>query len=129
VTAPATEVIETPIPRERGWVKVALATIAFLVIPITPLLRVLLPLERTALLIAPALAAMTIAGWLAGGRAALAVMWVAVATWSVVQLSGAGLFALLQGGWTLLVAATFAVLLIARRDPALPFFPRALGSR
>ena len=120
--------IETPVPRERGWGKVAFATLAFLILPLTPLLRVLLPVERTALLIAPMLALMTVAGWIAGGRAALAVVWVAVATWSVVQLTGAGLFALLQGGWTLLVAASFAAIVLARRDPSKAFFPRALAA-
>jgi hypothetical protein len=127
VSTSANEPVETPpVPRERGWGKVAFATLAFLVLPLTPLLRVLLPVERTALLIAPALAAMTIAGWIAGGRVALAVVWVGVATWSVVQLTGAGLFALLQGGWALLVAASFAGIVLAKRDASKPFFPQAL---
>jgi hypothetical protein len=128
VAANAAEPTEAPVPRERGWGKVTLATLAFLVLPVTPLLRVLLPVERTALLIAPALAGLTIAGWLSGGRPALAILWVGVAAWSVTQLAGAGLFALLQGGWTLLVAASFGAILAARRDPSKPFFPRALAA-
>ncbi|MEA3246450.1 MAG: hypothetical protein U9Q74_09870, partial [Gemmatimonadota bacterium] len=75
MTAGAVEQAETPAPRERGWGKVVLATLAFLIIPVTPLLRVVLPVEQTALLLAPALAALAVAGWLAGGRAALAVLW------------------------------------------------------
>jgi hypothetical protein len=125
-TTGVVEPAEPEVPRERGWGKVVLATVAFLVLPLTPLLRVLVPVERTALLVAPALAGLTVAGWIAGGRPALAILWVGVAAWSVTQLAGAGLFALLQGGWTLLVAAAFGGLLVARRDPSKPFFPRAL---
>jgi hypothetical protein len=124
----AVEQAETPVPRERGWGKVTFATLAFLVLPLTPLLRVLLPVERTALLIAPSLAALTIVGWLAGGRATLALVWVGVAAWSVTQLAGAGLFALLQGGWALMVAASFGAIIAARRDPSKPFFPRAMAA-
>jgi hypothetical protein len=126
VATSVAEQAEVPIPRERGWAKLVVGAIAFLVLPLTPLLRVLLPVERTALLIAPVLAALTVAGWLGGGRAGLAVIWVGVATWSVAQLSGAGLFALLQGGWTLLVAAAFGAMIAIRRDPSVPFFSRAI---
>jgi hypothetical protein len=126
VATSVAEQAEAPIPRERGWGKLVLGSLAFLLLPLTPLLRVLLPVERTALLIAPVLAALTVAGWLGGGRAGLAVIWVGVATWSVAQLSGAGLFALLQGGWTLLVAAAFGAAVAIRRDPSVPFFSRAI---
>jgi hypothetical protein len=126
VTTGALEQAETTVPRGRGWGKVVFATLAFLVIPVTPLLRVVLPIEQTALLLAPALAALAVAGWLAGGRAALAVVWTALAAWSVVQLSGGGLFSLLQGGWALLVAAVFGGLVVLRRDPEEPLLPRAL---
>lgn len=121
------EPIEPTVLRERGWGRVTVAIIAFLVIPMTPLLRVLLPTEQTALLLAPAIAASAIVGWLAGGRAALAAIWTVVAAWSVMQFSGgSGLFPLLQGGWALLVAATFGGLALIRRDATEPFLPRAL---
>ena len=116
-----------PASRERGWGRVTAATIGFLLIPITPLLRVLLPTEHTALLLAPALAGCAIVGWLAGGRVWLAVVWTVVAAWSVTRLSGnAGLFSMLQGGWALLVAASFGALALIRRDVTEPFLPRAL---
>ena len=121
------EAVNLPAPRERGWGRVTLATIAFLVIPMTPLLRVLLPTEQTALLLAPALAACAIVGWLLGGRAMLAAIWTLVAAWSVARLSGGtGLFPLLQGGWALLVAASFGVLAMVRRNAVEAFLPRAL---
>ena len=116
-----------PAPRERGWGRVTFATIAFLVIPITPLLRVLLPVDQTALLLTPALAACTVVGWLAGGRLALAAVWTTLATWVIWRLgNGSGLFPLLQGGWALLVAAIFGAMAVVRREPSAPFLPRAL---
>lgn len=124
--ATVTEPAEVPTPRERGWGRIVFATICFLVIPVTPLLRVLLPTEQTALLLAPALAACAVVGWLAGGRAALAAVWTLVAAWSVTQMSDGGLFAVLQAGWALLVAASFGTLAAIRRDTAAPFLPRAL---
>lgn len=126
MSAAAVEPVEIPVLREQGWGRVVLATVSLLVIPLTPLFRVLLPVEQTALLVAPALAALAVAGWLAGGRPALAIVWVVVATWSVVQLAGGGLFSLLQGGWALLVAACFGALAVARRDVSAPFLPRAI---
>ena len=124
------ETVDAPAPRERGWGRVTFATLCFLVIPITPLLRVLLPMEQTALLLAPAMAACAVVGWLAGGRAALAAVWTLVAAWSVARLSGGSsgerIFPLLQGGWALLVAASFGVLLAVRRDVTAPFLPRGL---
>jgi hypothetical protein len=126
VTDAAAPTTEPTIPRERGWGLVVVATVALLVFPATPLLRVLLPVEQTALLLAPALAALAIVGWIGGGRAALAIVWTVLAAWSVAQLSGAGLFSALQAGWALLVAAAFGVLALVRKDPAVPFLPRAL---
>ena len=126
MSAAVVEPGEIPVLREQGWARVVLATACLLLIPLTPLFRVLLPVEQTALLLAPALAALAVAGWLSGGRAALAIVWVAIATWSVVQLSGGGLFSLLQGGFALLVAASFGALVVARRNSSSPFLPRAI---
>lgn len=122
----ATEPVVAPPARERGWGRVAFATLALLIVPLTPLVRVLLPVEQTALLLAPALGALAVAGWLAGGRPALAIVWVAIAAWSVSRLSGAGMFAVLQGGWALLVAASFGVLAVLARWSDRPFLTRAL---
>jgi hypothetical protein len=122
----AAEPVVAPIPRERGWAKVAIATAAFVLVPMSPLVRVVVPVEQTVLLLAPALAALAVAGWLAGGRPALAITWTLLAAWSVWQMAGTGLFSLLQGGWALLAAGAFGVLAAWRRDTAAPFLPRAL---
>ncbi|MBM4194712.1 MAG: hypothetical protein FJ202_10090 [Gemmatimonadetes bacterium] len=119
-------ITEVPAPREQGWARVLFGVALFLILPVTPLLRVVLPIEQTALLLGPAIAACAVVGWIGGGRTSLAVVWTAVAAWSVWQLSGGGLFALLQGGWALLVAATFGVVLLAARDRTAEFLPSAL---
>jgi hypothetical protein len=43
--------------RERGWWRIVIAVALFLFVPMTPLLRIMLPVEQTILLLAPALAA------------------------------------------------------------------------
>ncbi|MDA1081246.1 MAG: DUF2232 domain-containing protein [Gemmatimonadetes bacterium] len=128
MSATTAEPIEITVLREQGWGRVVFAAICFLLVPLTPLFRVLLPTEQTALLMAPALAGLAVAGWISGGRAALAIVWVAVATWSVVQLSGGGLFSLMQGGWAVLVTASFGAVVVVRRNAAAHFLPRALAA-
>ncbi len=101
----------TPAPSERGWGKLLLALVAFLVIPPSTPLRALLPVEDTLVLVAPALAACCLVGWWAGGRLLLAVAWVAVA---VVR------------GWSLLLAGSFG--LVCLFGTGRPFFSRALSA-
>ena len=80
--------------RERGWWRVVLATLLFLFVPLTPVIRIVLPVDHTILLLAPALAACAIAGWWVGGRLPLALLCVAFAGGVLWQLTaGAGPFA------------------------------------
>ncbi|MBX9927455.1 MAG: YybS family protein [Gemmatimonadaceae bacterium] len=104
MTAP----VEVPIARERGWGRVMVALVAFLVLPVTPLLRVLLPVDQTLLLLAPALAACAIAGWFVGGRPVLALLWTGLAAWALWLPGGGNAFAWLVRGIAVLVAALFA---------------------
>src|SRR3954467_15100895 len=114
-------------PSERGWGKLLLALVAFLIIPSYTPLRALLPVEDTLVLVAPALAACCLVGWWAGGRLLLAVAWVAVAAWILVQPSApAGAFFNLVRGWSLLLAGSFG--LVCLFGTGRPFFPRALGA-
>jgi predicted membrane protein DUF2232 len=114
----------SPAPSERGWGKLLLALVAFLVIPPYTPLRALLPVEDTLVLVAPALAACCLVGWWAGGRLLLAVVWVAVAGWILVQPASAGPFFNLVRGWSLLLAGSFG--LVCLFGTGRPFFPRAL---
>ena len=117
-------------PRERGWWRVLLATLLVLFLPVTPMLRILLPVDDTLLLVAPALAACALVGWWAGGRLPLAVVWTALTAWVLWQLTaGEGTVAFLACGWAVMLAASFGALSIAdRREPRRPFLPRALAA-
>ena len=53
--------------RERGWGRVTLVLVLFLMVPITPL-RLLWPVENMLLLLVPAFAVCTVVGWMRGGR-------------------------------------------------------------
>lgn len=128
MTDAATPVVTAPAPRERGWLKIALAAAALVLLPLTPLVRVLLPVEQTILLLAPALAALAVAGWLSGGRERLPLTWTLVAAWVVWQMTDRTLFSLLQGGWALLVAGAFGAFVVLRRRAGVRFLPCALGA-
>ena len=113
-------------PSERGWGKLLLALAAFLFLPLMPPFRALLPVEETLVLLLPALAASCVVGWWAGGRFALAVIWVGLAGWALAQPAVPGSFYNLVRGWSLLLAGAFGLvcLLGAQR----PFFARALAT-
>jgi hypothetical protein len=118
----------TPAPSERGWGKLLLALVAFLVIPQYSPLRALLPVEDTLLLLAPALAACCLVGWWAGGRLLLAVVWVGLAAFVLLQPAPApaNAFFNLVRGWSLLLAGSFGMVCLF--GTGRPFFSRALGA-
>lgn len=100
---------------------------AFVLVPLVPLVRVVVPVEQSLLLIVPALAACALIGWWAGGRFFLALSWTALAVWMLVtRLPGTTSFLALSRGWALLLAASFGVVSIM--SPRRPFFPRALSA-
>lgn len=111
-------------PREQGWWGPLLATLALLIFPAAPPFALLLPVDQTILLLAPALGLMAIAGWRSGGRFALAATWSAFAVY-VVWVSGDPTpFALLARGWGVILAACFAGTLLLGGE--VRFLPRAL---
>ena len=120
----------TPVPAapaERGWRKLLLALVAFAIVPSIPQLRAFLPIDETIFLLVPALAACFLVGWWAGGRASLAIVWVALAAWMMWERpSVSGPFHNLERGWSLLLAGSFglACLFGVRR----PLFSRALAA-
>jgi len=114
-----------PAATERGWGKLLIAIVAFLFLPTIPQLRALLPIEQTMVLFAPAVAACALVGWWAGGRAFLAIAWVAIAVVLTAPPGASpGAFTNLERGWSLLLAGSFGLvcLLGTRR----PLFTRAL---
>jgi hypothetical protein len=116
-----------PAPREQGWKRIILALLAFVLLPLVPLLRVAIPIEQSLILIVPALAACALVGWWAGGRFSLALVWTALAVWLIVTpMPGAPAFVAMVKGWSLLLVASFGVASIM--SPRQPFFPRALSA-
>jgi hypothetical protein len=121
-----------PAPTEHGWGKLLIALAAFLLIPgappmqaLFPYLRPLLPIEQTAILFVPAVAACALVGWWAGGRAFLAVAWVAIAVLMTARApTPMDAFYNLARGWSLLLAGSFG--LVCLFDPRRPLFSRAL---
>jgi hypothetical protein len=116
--------------RERGWWRVGLATLLFLVAPAVPMLRIILPVDQVLVLVAPALAACAVAGWWAGGRLPLALAWIAIAAWVLVMFtSSTGSFGYLVCGWSVLLAAAFAALMIfTRREESRPLSAQAFAA-
>jgi hypothetical protein len=124
VPAPAAPPPANP-PGERGWGRLLLALAAFLLLPVLPHFRALMPIDQTLLLIVPALAACALVGWWAGGRTLLALVWIGVAALVATQTARTSdAFYNLARGWSLVLAGSFGLVCLfgARR----PFFPRAL---
>jgi hypothetical protein len=115
-----------PAPRERGWARLAFVLAAFLLVPLVPALRVLLPVEHTLTLLVPSVAVCFLLGWWAGGRLSLALVWVAFAAWVIAQPAPDtdGSYYDLARAWSLLLAGAFGVTCILGKQG--PFFRRAL---
>lgn len=120
-----TEAVEAAIVRERGWWRITLGLVAFLVLPATPLLRIVLPIEQTILLVVPALAVCAVVGWRAGGRWPLALAWAGIGLWVLwPPASTAGSFPVLARGWGALLAGAFGGMVLLQRERT--FLPRAM---
>jgi hypothetical protein len=127
--AAAKAAAEGEVVRERGWGRVVVVLLLFLIVPITPL-RLLLPVEQLLLLLLPALAVCAVVGWWLGGRLALMLLWVGLAAWVLFREgNGAPTAVALTIGWSLLLATAFGVSAVAQsREAPRPFLPRALGA-
>lgn len=115
-------------PERQPWRRLFLAVAAFVLLPLLPQVRVLLPIEQTMLLVIPAIAACALAGWRNGERMVFAVVWTVVALWMLAQSAGApgSSYDLMARGWALLLAACFG--LSAVLATGVSFFSRALAS-
>jgi len=115
-------------PRERGWRRLIIALLAFLLLPVIPPLRLALPVTTTMLLLVPSLAACTLVGWWAGGRFVLAVVWSLLAAWMLRQPTALAspAFDQLVRGWALVLAASFGLVNVLGSRGS--FFGRALSA-
>ena len=107
-------------PTERGWAKYLLALAALVFLPMIPQVRAMLPIEQTMLLFVPAVAACALVGWWAGGRAFLAIAWVAIAVLVVATpAEPPNAFYNLARGWSLLLAGSFGLVCLVGSRGAL----------
>jgi hypothetical protein len=112
-------------PREQGWRGPLLALLLVMLLPAVPPFQLALPVDRVFVLLAPALAACAVVGWRRGGRLPLAVAWTVIGGWVVwTSVAAGGAFALLVGGWSVLLAASAAGVLLSGWGDR--FLPRAL---
>ncbi len=110
----------------RGWGLVVLALIGIVLIPQVAAIAV--PVTRSMLLVLPALGALMLAGWVAGGSVVLALAWGIVAALAVAWPPPDGGFEIVERGWAVLVASAFGltVLLRVRRSARGAFLAPAL---
>jgi hypothetical protein len=114
-------------PRERGWLRILIALLLALAVPLIAILRLLVPIEQTILLIAPAMAVCALIGWMQGGRLWLAVVWLALAGWILsIAIPNAGGFLVLAKGWSVVLAASFGI--VSAVAPRRAFLTRALSA-
>ncbi len=119
--------VTTVAPREQGWLRTILALLLALAIPLIAALRLIVPIEQTILLIAPAMAVCALLGWSQGGRLWLAIVWAGLAGWILAtSLPDGGPFQLLSKGWATALAAAFGI--VSMVAPKRPFFTRALSA-
>ncbi len=111
--------------RERGWWKPILALLVLVLVTTLSAPRIVVPVEEVLLLLAPVTAALAVAGWRAGGRLPLALVWTAFAAWVLTRPPGAsGPFLDLARGWAVLLALAFGVAVSLRGEES--FLPKAL---
>ena len=100
----------------------------FLFVPFVPHLRIVAPVQETIAFIAPGMAVCALLGWRAGGRGSLALIWTALAVWTVMRpISPDVAYDGIARSWALLLAATFGVVSILNKGKG-SFFPRALAA-
>jgi len=118
----------TTVARTQSWRPLVWGVLALLVCPLLPFFEALIPIQQTMLLLVPVLAACSIVGWKLGGRAALAVIWIVLSVWMLLQPAGppGTQYDQMARGWAILLAASFG--LVSLWSATMPFFARALIS-
>jgi hypothetical protein len=114
--------------RSQSWRPLLWGLAAFFLLPMVPLGDVIFPVQQTLLLFVPALAVCSLIGWRSGSRAALAVIWLGLAAWMLLQPAGepGTAYSQMARAWAIVLAASFG--LVSLLSSATPFFVRALAS-
>jgi hypothetical protein len=116
----------TTTAKQDSWWPLLWGLAVFLVGPHLPYLEAVVPIEQSLLLLVPVIAACAIVGWRLGARAALAIIWLTLSLWLLLQPAGSrgSQYDVMARGWALLLAASFG--LVSLWNDATPFFTRAL---
>lgn len=114
--------------KRQSWRPLLWGLAAFFLLPLVPLGDVVFPVQQTLLLFVPALAVCSIIGWKSGSRAALALIWLALAVWMLLQPAGppGTAYNQMARAWAILLAASFG--LVSLLSSVTPFFVRALAA-
>lgn len=117
-----------PVKSRRSWRLLAFGLSAFLLAPVVPAFRAILPIEQTPLLLIAVIASCSVIGWIKGGRIALPLIWLGLAGVLLASSAGPpdGAYNWMARGWTLLLAASFGLVSLVAAAEA--FFPRALAA-
>jgi hypothetical protein len=116
----------TTTEKKDSWWPLLWGLAAFLVGPYLPYIEAIAPIQQSLLLLVTVIAACAIVGWRLGARAALAVIWLVLSLWLLLQPAGSpgSQYDMMARGWALLLAASFG--LVSLWNDAMPFFTRAL---
>lgn len=116
----------TTAAKNQSWWPLFWGLAAFLLVPSLPFFEALIPIQQTLLLLVPVVAACSIVGWKLGGRAALAVIWIVLSVWMLLQPAGPSgtQYDQMARGWAIILAASFG--LVSLWSTTMPFFSRAL---
>src|SRR5687767_1757856 len=123
-----TDAAATSDTKRQSWRPLAWGLAAFFLLPVVPIADVVFPIQQTLLLFVPALAVCSIIGWKSGGRAALALIWLALAVWMLLSPAGppGTAYDQMARAWAIVLAASFG--LVSLFSAATPFFVRALAT-
>jgi len=112
----------------QSWRPLLWGLAAFFLLPLVPLGDVIFPIQQTLLLFVPALAVCSIVGWKSGSRAALAVIWMALAVWMLLQPAGppGTAYSQMARAWAIVLAASFG--LVSLLSSASAFFVRGMAA-
>ena len=114
--------------KSQSWRPLLWGLAAFFLLPFVPLADVIFPVQQTLLLFVPALAVCSLIGWRSGSRAALALIWVALAVWLLVHPAGqpGTAYDQMARAWAIVLAASFGLFSLLSSTTA--FFARAMAS-
>ena len=116
----------TTTARKESWWPLFWGLAVFLVCPFIPPFDAITPIQQSLLMLVPIVAVCSVIGWRLGARAALAVVWLTLSVWMLLQPAGppGSQYDAMARGWVILLAASFG--LVSLWNDAMPFFTRAL---